>query len=127
MTTPPSASVASTTSCPASRWRTRTRSSPAPPPTTHTSTRTNLAILDEWIAGRDDITYVKPADDTGTLRTGLHLVGPFLDRLGQAQHPSHSQSDLAPTPRHEAVSPLQVRDWALLAGLPAAGMEGTTA
>ncbi|MEU2925846.1 hypothetical protein ABZ636_12495 [Streptomyces sp. NPDC007251] len=90
-------------------------------------TSTNVAILDEWIAGRDDITYAKPADDTGTLRTGLHLVGPFLDRLGKAQHPSHCQSDLTPTPRHEALSPLQVRDWALLAGLPAAGMERATA
>ncbi|MEW2157219.1 hypothetical protein AB0950_18365 [Streptomyces sp. NPDC007189] len=90
-------------------------------------TSTNVAILDKWIAGRDDITYAKPADDTGTLRTGLHLVGPFLDRLGKAQHPSHCQSDLTPTPRHEALSPLQVRDWALLAGLPAAGMERATA
>ncbi|MCZ0991533.1 aminotransferase [Streptomyces diastatochromogenes] len=97
----------------------------------HRITRTNLAILDEWVAGRDDVTYVRPAsgttallryqapigsyefctrllqetgvmftpgaafdiertvrigfaDDTQTLRTGLRLVGRFLDRLTQA-------------------------------------------
>jgi len=96
----------------------------------HQITRTNLAILDEWVTGRDDITYVRPAsgttallrytapigsyelctrlidetgvmftpgaafdiehtvrigfaDDTATLRTGLELVGQFLDRLAQ--------------------------------------------
>ncbi|MGX1128042.1 aspartate/methionine/tyrosine aminotransferase [Streptomyces glaucescens] len=96
----------------------------------HRITRTNLAILDEWVTGRDDITYVKPAsgttallrydapigsyefctrlleetgvmftpgaafdiehtvrigfaDDTQNLRTGLELVGRFLDRLPQ--------------------------------------------
>jgi aspartate/methionine/tyrosine aminotransferase len=90
-------------------------------------TRTNLAILDEWVRSRDDVSYVKPssgttallryqapigsyelctrlleqtgvmvtpgaafgiehtvrigfADDTETLRTGLHLIGQFLDR-----------------------------------------------
>ncbi|MER7394637.1 aminotransferase [Streptomyces sp. NPDC000151] len=94
----------------------------------HRITRTNLAVLDEWITGRDDIGYVKPssgttallrynapldsyefcirllketgvmltpgaafdiehtvrigfADDTDTLRTGLHLLGQFLDQL----------------------------------------------
>ncbi|MGW2705317.1 hypothetical protein [Streptomyces sp. NPDC001340] len=93
-------------------------------------TRTNLAVLDEWITGRDDISYVRPAsgttallrydapigsydfctrlleqtgvmftpgaafgvehtvrigfaDDIQILRTGLHLVGQFLDRLAQ--------------------------------------------
>ncbi|MFG2733133.1 aminotransferase class I/II-fold pyridoxal phosphate-dependent enzyme [Streptomyces canus] len=30
-------------------------------------TRTNLAILDEWATGRDDITYVKPASGTTAL------------------------------------------------------------
>ncbi|MGW2741343.1 aminotransferase [Streptomyces sp. NPDC001450] len=97
----------------------------------HHITRTNLAILDEWISSRDDMTYVRPAsgttallrydaligsydfctrlleqtgvmftpgaafgiehtvrvgfaDDTQTLRTGLHLVGQFLDHLAQA-------------------------------------------
>ncbi|MEH0580312.1 aminotransferase [Streptomyces sp. B21-108] len=97
----------------------------------HHITRTNLAVLDEWVHTRDDISYVKPAsgttallryrtpigsyefctrlleqtgvmftpgaafgiehtvrigfaDDTETLRTGLHLVGQFLDRLAQA-------------------------------------------
>lgn len=97
----------------------------------HRITRTNLAVLDEWVAGRDDVTYVRPAsgttallryqapigsyefctrllqetgvmftpgaafdiehtvrigfaDDTQTLRTGLHLVGRFLDQLTQA-------------------------------------------
>jgi aspartate/methionine/tyrosine aminotransferase len=96
----------------------------------HRITRTNLAILDEWIADRSDISYVKPAsgttallryeapigsyefctrlledtgvmftpgaafdiehtvrigfaDDTETLRTGLGLVGRFLDSLIQ--------------------------------------------
>ncbi|MGW3730211.1 aminotransferase, partial [Streptomyces sp. NPDC000851] len=96
----------------------------------HHITRTNLAILDEWVTGRDDITYVKPAsgttallrynapigsyefctrllqetgvmftpgaafdiehtvrigfaDNTENLRTGLELVGQFLDRLAQ--------------------------------------------
>jgi len=96
----------------------------------HQITRTNLAILDEWVTGRDDITYVRPAsgttallrytapigsyelctrlidetgvmftpgaafdiehtvrigfaDDTATLRTGLELLGQFLDRLAQ--------------------------------------------
>lgn len=96
----------------------------------HQITRTNLTILDEWITGRDDITYVKPAsgttallrygapigsyefctrllqqtgvmftpgaafdiehtvrigfaDDTETLRSGLKLVGRFLDQLAQ--------------------------------------------
>ncbi|WP_046734275.1 aminotransferase [Streptomyces humi] len=96
----------------------------------HQITRTNLAILDEWVTGRDDITYVRPAsgttallrysapigsyefctrllqetgvmltpgaafdiehtirigfaDDTATLRTGLELVGQFLDHLAQ--------------------------------------------
>ncbi|GAA0448274.1 aminotransferase [Streptomyces olivaceiscleroticus] len=94
----------------------------------HRITRTNLAILDEWVSGRDDISYVRPAsgttallrytapigsydfctrllkdtgvmftpgaafdiehtvrigfaDDTETLRTGLRLVGRFLDQL----------------------------------------------
>ncbi|MEU7484191.1 aminotransferase [Streptomyces sp. NPDC042319] len=94
----------------------------------HRITRTNLAILDEWVNGRNDITYVRPAsgttallrydaplgsyefctrllketgvmftpgaafdiehtvrigfaDDTETLRTGLRLVGQFLDGL----------------------------------------------
>lgn len=93
-------------------------------------TRTNLSILDEWVRGRDDIGYVKPAsgttallryrnpigsyefctrlladtgvmltpgaafdiehtvrvgfaDDTETLRTGLGLIGRFLDQLPQ--------------------------------------------
>ncbi|MGW5643587.1 aminotransferase [Saccharopolyspora sp. NPDC003752] len=93
-------------------------------------TRTNLAILDEWVSGRDDVSYVKPAsgttallryhapigsyefctrllahagvmftpgaafdiehtarigfaDDTQTLRSGLHLVGQYLDQLAQ--------------------------------------------
>ncbi|MFF4569633.1 aminotransferase [Streptomyces sp. NPDC001410] len=93
-------------------------------------TRTNLAVLDEWITGRDDISYVRPAsgttallrydapigsydfctrlleqtgvmftpgaafgiehtvrigfaDDIQILRTGLHLVGQFLDQLAQ--------------------------------------------
>lgn len=97
----------------------------------HHITRTNLAVLDDWVRTRDDITYVKPAsgttallryrapigsyefctrlleetgvmftpgaafgiehtvrigfaDDTETLRTGLNLVGQFLDRLPQA-------------------------------------------
>ncbi|MEV5646124.1 aminotransferase class I/II-fold pyridoxal phosphate-dependent enzyme [Streptomyces flaveolus] len=97
----------------------------------HHITRTNLAILDEWVSSRNDITYVKPAsgttallryhapigsyefctrllqetgvmftpgaafdiehtvrigfaDDTETLRTGLKLVGQFLDQLTQA-------------------------------------------
>ncbi|MEU9454888.1 aminotransferase [Streptomyces sp. NPDC048277] len=97
----------------------------------HRITRTNLAILDEWIGGRDDIGYVRPssgttallryrapigsyefctrllertgviftpgaafgiehtvrigfADDTETLRTGLDLVGQFLDHLAQS-------------------------------------------
>lgn len=97
----------------------------------HHITRTNLAILDQWVAGRDDIGYVRPAsgttallryhspigsyafctrlleetgvmftpgaafdiehtvrigfaDDTETLRTGLGLVGTFLDRLARA-------------------------------------------
>ncbi|MBZ4020293.1 aminotransferase [Streptomyces purpurogeneiscleroticus] len=97
----------------------------------HRITRTNLAILDEWVSGRNDITYVKPAsgttallryhyplgsyefctrllketgvmftpgaafdiehtvrigfaDDTETLRTGLHLLGRFLEQLPQA-------------------------------------------
>ncbi|MFJ9867594.1 aminotransferase [Streptomyces sp. NPDC101165] len=96
----------------------------------HRITRTNLAVLDEWITSRDDISYVRPAsgttallryeapigsydfctrllertgvmftpgaafgiertvrigfaDDTQTLRTGLHLVGRFLDQLAQ--------------------------------------------
>ncbi|MEV6949488.1 aminotransferase [Streptomyces sp. NPDC051172] len=96
----------------------------------HHLTRANLAILDEWVTSRDDITYVKPAsgttallrynapidsyefctrllqetgvmftpgaafdiehtvrigfaDDTEILRTGLELVGQFLDRLAQ--------------------------------------------
>ena len=91
-------------------------------------TRTNLAVLDEWVGTRTDITYVKPAsgttallryhapigsyefcsrllertgvmftpgaafdiehtvrigfaDDTDALRTGLQLVGEFLDQL----------------------------------------------
>ncbi|MCX5262368.1 hypothetical protein OOK27_51085 [Streptomyces canus] len=35
----------------------------------HQITRTNLAVLDEWVTGRDDITYVKPASGTtGLLR-----------------------------------------------------------
>ncbi|MFE1312598.1 aminotransferase [Streptomyces sp. NPDC058755] len=93
-------------------------------------TRTNLAVLDEWITGRGDISYVRPAsgttallrydapigsydfctrllqqtgvmftpgaafgiehtvrigfaDDIQILRTGLHLVGQFLDQLAQ--------------------------------------------
>ncbi|MFJ9197105.1 aminotransferase [Streptomyces flaveolus] len=97
----------------------------------HHITRTNLAILNEWVSSRNDITYVKPAsgttallryhapigsyefctrllqetgvmftpgaafdiehtvrigfaDDTETLRTGLKLVGQFLDQLTQA-------------------------------------------
>ncbi|MFI8992864.1 aminotransferase [Streptomyces sp. NPDC053542] len=33
----------------------------------HRITRTNLAILDEWVSGRDDITYVKPASGTTAL------------------------------------------------------------
>ncbi|MFT9474604.1 aminotransferase class I/II-fold pyridoxal phosphate-dependent enzyme [Streptomyces sp. 11-1-2] len=33
----------------------------------HQITRTNLAILDEWVTGRDDITYVKPASGTTAL------------------------------------------------------------
>ncbi|MFG2123622.1 aminotransferase [Streptomyces sp. NPDC048710] len=96
----------------------------------HRITRTNLAVLDEWITSRYDISYVRPAsgttallrydapigsydfctrlleqtgvmftpgaafgiehtvrigfaDDTQTLRTGLHLVGQFLDQLAQ--------------------------------------------
>lgn len=91
-------------------------------------TRTNLAVLDEWVAGRTDVHYVKPrsgtttllrydapigsyelctrlleqtgvmltpgdafdipstvrigfADDTATLRTGLDLLGGFLDTV----------------------------------------------
>ena len=94
-------------------------------------TRTNLAVLDEWVGTRTDITYVKPAsgttallryhapigsyefcsrllertgvmftpgaafdiehtvrigfaDDTDALRTGLQLVGEFLDQLPRA-------------------------------------------
>ncbi|MBB3666285.1 aspartate/methionine/tyrosine aminotransferase [Prauserella sediminis] len=97
----------------------------------HHITRTNLAILDQWVSSRDDITYVRPgsgttallrydapidshefcirlleqtgvmftpgaafgiehtvrigfADDTDTLRTGLHLTGQFLDHLARA-------------------------------------------
>lgn len=96
----------------------------------HRITRTNLAVLDTWVAGRDDIRYVRPAsgttallrydspigsyefctrllertgvlftpgaafgiehtvrigfaDDTEALRTGLHLVGAFLDHLAR--------------------------------------------
>ncbi|WP_369386990.1 aminotransferase [Streptomyces sp. CG1] len=96
----------------------------------HRITRTNLAVLDAWITGRDDIGYVRPAagttallryraptgsyefctrllertgvlltpgaafgiehtvrigfaDDIETLRTGLDLVGGFLDHLAQ--------------------------------------------
>ncbi|GAA3289860.1 hypothetical protein GCM10020295_02770 [Streptomyces cinereospinus] len=33
----------------------------------HRITRTNLAVLDEWIAGRNDITYVRPASGTTAL------------------------------------------------------------
>lgn len=96
----------------------------------HRITRTNLAVLDEWLNGREDISCVRPAsgttallrydapmdsyefcthllketgvlltpgaafgiehtvrigfaDDTRTLRTGLHLVGQFLDHLAR--------------------------------------------
>ncbi|MDI3405168.1 aminotransferase [Streptomyces cavernicola] len=102
----------------------------------HRITRTNLAVLDAWVAGRDDISYVRPAsgttallryrlpaelpmgsyefctrlleetgvmftpgaafdiehtvrigfaDDTETLRTGLQLVGKFLDGLASGR------------------------------------------
>jgi aspartate/methionine/tyrosine aminotransferase len=97
----------------------------------HRITRTNLAVLDEWVRSRDDVSYVKPAsgttallryqaplssyefctrlleqtgvmftpgaafdiehtvrigfaDDIDTLRTGLTLVGQFLDNLQRA-------------------------------------------
>lgn len=33
----------------------------------HQITRTNLAILGEWVTGRDDITYVKPVSGTTAL------------------------------------------------------------
>ncbi|RSO05679.1 hypothetical protein DMH18_30940 [Streptomyces sp. WAC 06783] len=77
-TTTPSASAASTTSRPASPWRTRTRASRA-----HRITRTNLAVLDEWVTGRDDITYVKPASGTTALLrysapVGSHESSPRL-------------------------------------------------
>ncbi|OIJ99342.1 aminotransferase [Streptomyces sp. MUSC 14] len=96
----------------------------------HRITRTNLTVLDTWVAGRDDIRCVRPAsgttallrydspigsyefctrllertgvlftpgaafgiehtvrigfaDDTETLRTGLRLVGAFLDHLAR--------------------------------------------
>ncbi|MFB9465513.1 aminotransferase [Streptomyces cinereospinus] len=103
----------------------------------HRITRTNLAVLDEWIAGRNDITYVRPAsgttallrydapigshafctrlleetgvlltpgaafgvehtvrigfaDDTDTLRTGLDLVGRFLDGAAEEARRPHA-------------------------------------
>ncbi|MFJ9712091.1 aminotransferase [Streptomyces sp. NPDC101234] len=51
----------------------------------HRITRTNLAILDEWVTGRDDITYVKPASSTtALLRYGAPLGSyEFCTRLLQ--------------------------------------------
>jgi aspartate/methionine/tyrosine aminotransferase len=40
----------------------------------HQIARTNLAILDEWVTGRDDVTYVNPVSGTTPL---LRYNAPF--------------------------------------------------
>ncbi|EST19572.1 aminotransferase [Streptomyces roseochromogenus] len=54
----------------------------------HRITRTNLAVLDEWVTGRDDIGYVRPASGTTALLRYRAPIGSYafctrlLERTG---------------------------------------------
>lgn len=43
----------------------------------HRITRTNLAVLDEWVSGRDDVDYVRPASGTTALLRYRAPIGSY--------------------------------------------------
>ena len=77
----------------------------------HQITRPNLAILDEWVTGRDDITYVKPASGTTALLRCNALIDSYefctrlLGETGSCSSPAPPSTSSPPSASASPTTP----------------------